>query len=318
MKKCSLACFAFVAVLLLSACGGSKEDGPVIPGPSMTLDGSSNIEKQEFINTKVVPLVFDVPGKIATFSVTVNAPDPMYYGVLNNVISIDKNKYPASESGPVLDLINDSRLLSVYQSAFIPEWTSSLLGKKTVTLDACWMLAAFINAGAPSTGDEFTFTFNVSDENGKSLKKPVTFFFISPPSFELKPTKTMYDLDTNEDCNVKISFEVPGKLQGATLTVRSDNESFIRDVDDMIGIEANKKDHILDLVNDAKAVAGLKAYGIPTGNEIVGKEKVMDLSLIQLLPKLKMSASGTRHSFIFSVTDESGRTSQELVLFSKK
>ncbi len=56
MKKCSLACFAFVAVLLLSACGGSKEDGPIIPAPTISLDGSSNIDTQEYFEDKAVPI----------------------------------------------------------------------------------------------------------------------------------------------------------------------------------------------------------------------------------------------------------------------
>lgn len=318
MKKCRLAYFASVAALLLSACGGSKEDGPVIPGPSMTLDGSEKIEKQEYFEDKAVPLKIDAPGKIATFTISVKAPDVLYYGVLNNMIGIAGNKYSANVKEPILDLIKDTKVAGEMTKLGIPSGTS-LSGKTTATVDVRKILATFIDSGNPETGDEFTFTFNVADENEKSLRKEVTFHFTSGPLFTLNPDKATYDLESDADKNLKITIDVAGKLKGAKIQVTSNNTVFLATVDAMIGIEANKTNHILDIVNDATAVSGVKNFGIPTGNDIKGQTLIKDLSFLQMLSALAAtSAPGSSHSFKLIISDENERENFQTVVFTKQ
>jgi hypothetical protein len=318
MKKCSLACFAFVAVLLLSACGGSKEDGPIIPAPTISLDGSSNIDTQEYFEDKAVPIKVDAPGKIASFTISVKAPDVIYYGVLNNMIGIAENKYSSNVKEPVLDLIKDDKVAGEMTRLSIPSG-ASLSGKTTATVDVRKILSSFINSGNPETGDEFTFTFNVSDENEKSLKKAVTFHYTSGPLFTLNPDKAAYDLETDADKNLKITIDVAGKLKGAKIQVTSTNTVFLSMIDAMIGVEANKTNHILDIVNDPVAVSGVKNFGIPTGTEIKGQTLIKDVSLLQLLSTLAAtSASGSSHTFKLIISDENEREKAQTVVFSKK
>ena len=318
MNKVIMPFVAAVAALLVCACGGSKDDGPVIPGPSVTLDGSSNIEKQDYFEGKAVPLQFDVPGKIVSFTISVKAPDVIYYGVLNNMISIAENKYSSNVKEPVLDLIKDSKVVTEMAKIGIPAATA-LSGKMAATVDINRVLSAFINSGTPETGNEFTFTFNVTDENEKTLKKPVTFLYTSGPLFTLKPEKATYDLDTDADKNLKITIDVAGKLKGAKIQITSNNATFLSTVDAMISIEANKANHILDIVEDASAVSGIKNFGIPTGDDIKGKTVIKDLSFVQLLPILAAtSTSGSSHSLKLTITDESGREGSQTVVFSKK
>lgn len=318
MKKCSLACFAFVAVLLLSACGGSKEDGPIIPAPTISLDGSSNIDTQEYFEDKAVPIKIDAPGKIASFTISVKAPDVIYYGVLNNMIGIAENKYSSNVKEPVLDLIKDDKVAGEMTRLSIPSG-ASLSGKTTATVDVRKILSSFINSGNPETGDEFTFTFTVSDENEKSLKKAVTFHYTSGPLFTLNPDKAAYDLETDADKNLKITIDVAGKLKGAKIQVTSTNTVFLSMIDAMIGVEANKTNHILDIVNDPVAVSGVKNFGIPTGTEIKGQTLIKDVSLLQLLSTLAAtSASGSSHSFKLIISDENEREKAQTVVFSKK
>jgi hypothetical protein len=234
------------------------------------------------------------------------------------MIGIAENKYSSNVKEPVLDLIKDDKVAGEMTRLSIPSG-ASLSGKTTATVDVRKILSSFINSGNPETGDEFTFTFTVSDENEKSLKKAVTFHYTSGPLFTLNPDKAAYDLETDADKNLKITIDVAGKLKGAKIQVTSTNTVFLSMIDAMIGVEANKTNHILDIVNDPVAVSGVKNFGIPTGTEIKGQTLIKDVSLLQLLSTLAAtSASGSSHSFKLIISDENEREKAQTVVFSKK
>jgi hypothetical protein len=136
-------------------------------------------------------------------------------------------------------------------------------------------------------------------------------------TWESNPTFAAQEISDNMEVDLQVTS--PNGIMSFVIKVTCPDPVFLAAMNAMVA-EANQSSNndgkvVLDLITDAKTVVALKAFGVPTGTDLLYKTSV-ELSLSNLFPMITKVAT-TEGNYIFeaTVTDRNGNSVTKTLTF---
>lgn len=152
---------------------GEGEDEPAADAPSMSWEANPDFTDTPITNPMNVDILISAPKKIKTFIVSVDSE------VLSPVIAAlaEQSSYDYSTDGPFdMDLINDPVMVAALDGMGIGIPTGEAIYNQTSVNFSLSSLIPMIMLYSPAPGSEHIFTLKVTDQEGQTLEKALTFF----------------------------------------------------------------------------------------------------------------------------------------------
>lgn len=155
--------------------GGEEggEDQPSADAPTMTWEANPDFADTPITNPMDVTILISAPKNIKTFVVSVDSE------VLSPVIAAlaEQSSYDYYNDGPFdMDLINDPVMVAALDGMGIGIPTGDAIYNQTSVNFSLSSLIPMIMLYSPAPGSLHVFTLKVSDQDGNTLEKTLTFF----------------------------------------------------------------------------------------------------------------------------------------------
>ncbi|MCQ2147047.1 MAG: DUF4493 domain-containing protein [Bacteroidales bacterium] len=152
---------------------GEGEDQPSADAPTMSWEANPEFTNTPITNPMNVDILISAPKMIKTFVVSVDSE------VLSPVIAAlaEQPSYDYFADGPFdMDLINDPVMVAALDGMGIGIPTGDAIYNQTSVNFSLSSLIPMIMLYSPAPGSEHVFTLKVTDQEGQTLEKTLTFF----------------------------------------------------------------------------------------------------------------------------------------------
>ncbi len=294
--------FAAIALLVLPlfvSCDPDDVEPADVNAPKIAWQANPRFDRVEVSTRLDSKITLEAPRGVATFTVTLSEM-PTGYHLLANRIIADRSNWGESGKAPILDMINDNLVSNAIRGT-----GSSLKGRTTAfNIDAQDIYYAIVGDEIVPNDSRFTFVFELTDNEGKSVKRNISLHYTVGPTVTITPQRV--ELTANAACSVSIKAQ--GAIEQLILQFTTSSSALTSWLNSRAG----------GLSTDLVANSVFENYGLPVGKAVDGK-KDLTLDLSKLLNEVRLSVmnEGTStHVITVRVVDKNGKeTSESLTVY---
>ena len=228
-----------------------------------------------------------------------------HVAVINQYVELTANRATLKNPTAILEVTADPTTSSKLLAAKVIKLDGkNLVGRTNIPLDLGKLILAIADDSTENNSN-FRVNVKVTDREGQSVSRPVTFHWTSAPEME-HPTDPVSMSADKPEC--KINIKAMGRIAALTLTPAGD-DGIIK----YVKARTYDKTGVIDLCNDAKAET---FFGLPAINKILDKESVT-LDLASLLTQFSVEAEKDASQLEILVRDTNGKEAKGLIKLKK-